>query len=146
MALRTSPALETAARGDLLARCERAVRRARRGAGEVLVAVTVPLGSGADPSAIAFASRRSGEPWFCFEQPDRDGAALATLGSVRAIRTGGPDRFRSAAAAWRELAGAAEADSPDGPAGAGIVAVGGFAFAPDGGAAPHWAGFAPGHL
>ncbi len=32
-------------------------------------------------------------------------------------------------------------DPPDGPAGAGLVAVGGFAFAADGGAAPHWAGF-----
>ena len=36
--------------------------------------------------------------------------------------------------------------APDGPPGAGLVAVGGFAFAPDGGAAPHWAGFAPGEL
>jgi salicylate biosynthesis isochorismate synthase/menaquinone-specific isochorismate synthase len=146
MALRTSPALDAAARAELLARCERAVRRARRGAGEVLTAITVPLGGDADPSAIAFASRRPGEPWFCFEQPDRDRAALATLGCVRAIRTRGRDRFERAAAAWRALAGRAEADAPDGPAGAGIVAVGGFAFAPEGGAAPHWAGFAPGDL
>ena len=33
------------------------------------------------------------------------------------------------------------ADPPDGPPGAGLVAIGGFAFAPDGGHAPHWAGF-----
>ena len=38
------------------------------------------------------------------------------------------------------------AGSPDGPAGAGLVAVGGFAFAPEGGAAPHWAGFGAGEL
>ena len=33
------------------------------------------------------------------------------------------------------------ATSPDGPPGAGLVAVGGFAFAPDGARAPHWSGF-----
>jgi isochorismate synthase len=110
------------------------------------VAITVPLNGRVDPSAVIAASRRAGEPWFCFEQPDRDGAALAALGCVRAIRTSGKDRFGRAAAAWRELAGAAEADAPDGPAGAGLVAVGGFAFAPEGGAAPHWQGFAPGDL
>jgi len=121
-------------------RCERAVRRARRTGREVLAAVTVPL-AGADPSAIAFASRRAGEPWFCFEQPDRGGAALAALGCVRRLEGRGPRRFEQVAAAWRDLAGSAEADAPDGPAGAGPVAVGGFAFADDGGEAPHWAGF-----
>jgi isochorismate synthase len=122
-------------------RCERAVRRARRRGGQVLAAVTVPLAPTVDPSAVAFASRRDGEPWFCFEQPDRGGAALAALGCVKRIEGRGPRRFQQAAAAWRELAGAAEADAPDGPAGAGAVAVGGFAFADGGGAAPHWAGF-----
>ena len=38
------------------------------------------------------------------------------------------------------------ADAPDGPPGAGLVALGGFAFAPDGGHAPHWAGFAAADL
>jgi salicylate biosynthesis isochorismate synthase/menaquinone-specific isochorismate synthase len=125
----------------LLERCERAVRRARRSGGEVLAAVTVPLAPTVDPSAVAFASRRPGEPWFCFEQPDRDGAALAALGCARRLEGRGPRRFEQTAAAWRELAGAAEADVPDGPPGAGPVAVGGFAFADDGGSAPHWAGF-----
>jgi salicylate biosynthesis isochorismate synthase/menaquinone-specific isochorismate synthase len=125
----------------LLARCERAVRRARRSGGEVLAAVTIPVAPTVDPSAVAFASRRDGEPWFCFEQPDRGGAALATLGCVKRLAGRGPRRFQEAATAWRELAGRAEADAPDGPAGAGLVAVGGFAFADDGGAAPHWEGF-----
>ncbi len=122
------------------------MRRARRGAGEVLAAITVTVAPQTDPSAVVFASRRAGEPWFCFEQPDRRGAALATLGCARAIRSGGERRFPDAAAAWRELVGTAEADTPDGPAGAGLVAVGGFAFAPDGGAARHWQGFASGDL
>jgi isochorismate synthase len=122
-------------------RCERAVARARRRGREVLVAVTVPVAPTVDPSAAVFASRRAGEPWFCFEQPDRSGAALAALGCVQRITGRGPERFADTAAAWRALAGSAEADAPDGPPGAGLVAVGGFAFADDGGAAPHWAGF-----
>ncbi len=122
-------------------RCERAVRRARRSGGQVLAAVTLPVAPTVDPSAVAFASRRGGEPWFCFEQPDRDGAALAALGCVQRLEGRGRRRFERVAVAWRELAGAAEADAPDGPAGAGLVAIGGFAFADDGGDAPHWAGF-----
>ncbi|HWM10391.1 MAG TPA: hypothetical protein VNO82_13650, partial [Solirubrobacteraceae bacterium] len=102
--------------GLMLERCERAVRRARRSGREVLAAITVAL-PGADPSAVAFASRRAGEPWFCFEQPDRGGAALAALGCVRRLDGRGPGRFERSAAEWRELAGAAEADPPDGPAG-----------------------------
>src|SRR4030095_13190733 len=110
----------------LRARCERAVRRARRTGREVLVALTVRVAPDVDPSATVFASRRSGEPWFCFEQPDRSGAALAAPGCVR----GG-----------RGVAAAPEAAAPAGPPGAGLVAVGAFAFADDGGAAPHWSGF-----
>jgi salicylate biosynthesis isochorismate synthase/menaquinone-specific isochorismate synthase len=146
LALREGLGLDAAARARLAARCERAVRRARREGREVLAAVTVRVDPAVDPSAVAFASRRPGEPWFCFEQPDRHGAALAALGAVRRLEGRGPGRFAAAAAAWRALAGAAEADAPDGPPGAGPVAVGGFAFADEGGAAPHWAGFAAADL
>jgi isochorismate synthase len=145
-AAREGLALAAPARALLRARCARAVQRARREGREVLVALTVPVPATVDPSAVAFASRRDGEPWFCFEQPDRRGAALATLGCVRRIERSGSGRFGAVAAAWRELAGEAEADAPDGPAGAGPVAVGGFAFADDGGGAPHWTGFAAADL
>ncbi len=118
-------------------RCEAAVRKARRTGREVLAAVTVPVRPDVDPSATVLASRRAGEDWFCFEQPDRSGAALAALGCVRRLSAAGPDRFRRVAAGWRELLGSAESDVPDGPAGAGLVAVGGFAFADDGGGALH---------
>jgi salicylate biosynthesis isochorismate synthase/menaquinone-specific isochorismate synthase len=144
-------ALDDRSRAILLARLERAVRRARGREGEVLVGLTRPLAADADPSAIAFASRRAGEPWFCFEQPDRDGAALATLGEVSRIEAppsgwAGADRFGGVAATWRDLVGRSVADVADGPPGAGLVATGGFAFAPDGGAAPHWQGFEAGVL
>ena len=73
-------------------------RRARRH-GEALAAITVPLPAGADPTAIAAASRRPGEAWFSFEQADRDRFALAGLGCVAAIDERGPDRFAAAARA-----------------------------------------------
>src|SRR5215213_5551329 len=136
--------LDSAARELLTARLESAVRRARV-AGEALAAITV--GSPAvDPVALVVASRRAGEPWFSFEQPDRDGAALAGLGCVREITASGPGRFDAVAREWRQLAAGAFADPPDGPSGAGLVAVGGFAFAPDGAGAPQWEGFSSASL
>ena len=117
------------------------MRDARRSGTEVLAALTVRVGSTVDPSAVVFASRRADDQWFCFEQPDRDGAALAALGCVARLEASGPERFGAVAAAWRALVERAVSDAPDGPPGAGLVAVGGFAFAPGGGAAHHWAGF-----
>jgi salicylate biosynthesis isochorismate synthase/menaquinone-specific isochorismate synthase len=139
-------AVTEAETAGLLERCSAAVRRARKAGRPVLLGWTRPVPSSWDPSAIVFASRGAGEDWFCFEQPDRSGAALACLGSVTRLQASGPDRFAVVARAWRELAGEAVADSCDGPLGAGLVAVGGFAFAPDGGGAPHWAGYEPGDL
>jgi salicylate biosynthesis isochorismate synthase/menaquinone-specific isochorismate synthase len=127
-------------------RAERAVRRARRAGQPVLLGFSVRVASSVDPSAVVFASRAAGEDWFCFEQPDRDGSALAALGTVTRLQASGADRFRRVAAAWRELTAGAVAVAPDGPPRAGRVARGGFAFAPDRGHAPHWAGFASADL
>jgi isochorismate synthase len=133
------PLLRAGDRELLPARASEAVRRARR-SGECLLALTVPLGSDADPTAIAVASRRGGEDWFCFEHPDHDRFALAALGRAAALDDRGPRRFERVAARWRALVADAVCDD------AGAVAVGGFAFAPDGGGAPHWAGFQPASL
>jgi len=130
--------------GDHLAAAQRRARRSSTG--EALAAITVALPRGADPTAIVVSSRIGGEPWFVFEQPDRARAALATLGLATAIEAHGPGRFAEVAARWRRLAAGAVADVPDGPRGSGPVAVGGFAFAPEGGGAPHWHGFAPASL
>ncbi|MEA2324724.1 MAG: menaquinone-specific isochorismate synthase [Solirubrobacteraceae bacterium] len=132
-------------RERLRIRTVEAVRRARRH-GDALAAITVALAVGTDPTAITAASRRAGEPWFSFEQPDRERFALAALGCVAAIDEEGPERFARAARRWRELAARAASDEPDGPRGSGPVAVGGFAFADDGGGAPHWAGYRPASL
>ncbi len=81
-----------------------------------------------------------------FEQPDRGRAALAALGEATSLHASGTERFATVADRWRALSAAAVCDPADQPAGAGPVAVGGFAFAPDGGAAPHWRGFEPASL
>src|SRR3954449_4645369 len=139
------PPLRAEDRERLRGRAVEAVRRARR-RGEALAAVTVPLPAGADPTAITAASRRPGEPWFTYEQSDRDGFALATLGCVAALDEGGPERFARVAARWRALAEHAACDDPDGPRGSGPVAVGGFAFAADAAPLPRWAGYEPASL
>jgi len=143
-------ALSAEDRERLAARLALAVRRARRAGREVVASISLELDAGVDPSAVVCASRRPGERWFVFEQPDRGGAALAALGEVAKLQAAGPERFARVADSWRELAAAAVADITDEPAGAGVgagpIAVGGFAFAPDGGAAPHWQGFEPASL
>jgi isochorismate synthase len=138
-------ALSAADRARLVRRAGDAVRRARRH-GEALAAITVPLDASVDPSAVVAASRRALEPWFCFEQPDRDRAALGALGTATALEASGPDRFKVVAKRWRTLASHAACDPPDGPRGCGPIAVGGFAFAAEGGQAPHWAGYAAASL
>jgi isochorismate synthase len=97
------------------------------------------------------AARRPAEDrFFCLDQPDRDGHALAALGTAALVEARGADRFREAAAACLSLAeGAAVGDRAGdraAPEGAGPVWVGGFAFAPDGGAAPEWSSLAPAQL
>jgi salicylate biosynthesis isochorismate synthase/menaquinone-specific isochorismate synthase len=139
-------ALSAEDRERLSARLALAIRRARRSGGEVLATLSLPLDGRVDPSAVVCASRRAGEPWFVFEQPDRARAALATLGEVTSLQASGPTRFATVADRWRALSAGAVADPADEPAGGGPVAVGGFSFAPEGGAAPHWQGFEPASL
>jgi salicylate biosynthesis isochorismate synthase/menaquinone-specific isochorismate synthase len=61
---------------------------------------------------------------------------------VKELRAEGPGRFADCARAWRRLVAGARAEGVDGPSGSGLVAVGGFAFAPTGAASPAWNGFA----
>jgi isochorismate synthase len=123
-----------------------ALRRARASGWPILASVTAEIGGETDPTALVAASRRPAEPWFCLEQPDREGAALAALGCVRSLEGRGNERFRLLEGRWRVLAAGALADAPEGPPGSGLVAVGGFAFAPEGGGSPQWEGFAPASL
>jgi salicylate biosynthesis isochorismate synthase/menaquinone-specific isochorismate synthase len=135
--------LDRAAVARLSRRIDDGLRRARATGGEMLVSVSCRLARAVDPSAVVIASRRAGDCWFCLEQPDRESIALAGLGSVRTFEATGSNRFDAVARAWTAAAATALSDEPAGVPGAGLVALGGFAFAPDGGAAPSWAGFDP---
>jgi salicylate biosynthesis isochorismate synthase/menaquinone-specific isochorismate synthase len=75
------------------------------------------------------------------EQADRDGSSIAALGALVELSTEGPGRFVELARRWREVVANAEAEPVDGPPGSGLVAVGGFAHADDGGSSPRWDGF-----
>jgi len=97
-----------------------------------------------DPSAVVFASRRADDRWFCWEQPDRNGFALAGVGSAHEAVSRGPGRFEDVDAECALVARGRVHDEPrDLPAGAGPVWVGGFAFDPDGGREAAWASFPP---
>ncbi len=108
-----------------------------------VVSVTAPVEID-DPTATIFASRLASDRWFCWEQPDRDGFALAALGSAHEIVARGPQRF---ADVGRDLArigrGAISRGVEDAPPGAGPVWTGGFAFAPDGATGGPWSSLPP---
>ncbi len=132
--------------GRLQAHLTVAVARARRRGEGVLASITVALAPAIDPSAVVCASRRPGEEWFAFEQPDHGGAALAALGAAVTLQGGGPGRFSELATRWRALASDAVGDDLVAPGATGPVAVGGFSFAAEGGRGPVWEGFAPASL
>jgi salicylate biosynthesis isochorismate synthase len=123
-----------------------ALRRARSGGRATLASMSVALTQEVDPAAVVCASRRDGEPWMLFEQPDRASRALAALGGAVSLEASGADRFTAVTERWRALSAMAVTGSPDGPAELGPLAVGGFSFAPDGGGSPHWRGYPPASL
>jgi salicylate biosynthesis isochorismate synthase/menaquinone-specific isochorismate synthase len=131
-------ALTEADRERLASNLRKAVRRARRSGKQTLASFSLRLAAEVDPTEVACASRLAGEPWFVFEQPEHDRASLAGLGEAIGLQASGPQRFERVARSWRELSAAA--------VGEGAIAVGGFSFAPDGGAAPHWQGYEPASL
>lgn len=100
---------------------------ARRGA--TVVSVTVPFECD-DPIGTVFASRRAGEPFFCWEQPDRD-VTLAALGRVHEVTSRGTGRFVNVAADCAHLSGEAVLRGEGGFT-TGPVWTGGFSFHDDG--------------
>ncbi len=115
-----------------------AVKRARRSGEQTLASISLELPVEVDPTEVACTSRRPGEPWFVFEQPDHGRAALVGLGEAIRLQAGGPQRFERVTRRWRALSAAA--------VGEGAIAVGGFSFVADGGASPHWQGYEPASL
>ncbi len=143
-----SPFAFDAAALDLLERrIDRALALARRGGVRAYASVTVSISPELDPSAAVLAARRHDDRFFCFEQPDRDGYAVCGLGTTAVVEARGPARFDAAVSSCRELARRMVAGDPGNdparPPGSGPLFVGGFAFAPDGGAAPEWSSLSP---
>ena len=102
------------------------------GSRRALVSVTVETDL-EDPVAAVFASRLAADRWFAWEQPDRDGFALAGLGSAHEAVSRGPGRFADLISDCAAVTRDRIANEPAGlPAGAGPVWTGGFAFADDG--------------
>ncbi len=122
----------------LASNLHKAVKRARRSGEQTLASISLKLSAEVDPTEVACASRRAGEPWFVFEQPDHGRASLGGLGEAIGLQASGPERFEQVARRWRELSAAA--------VGEGAIAMGGFSFAPDGGSSPHWQGYRPASL
>jgi salicylate biosynthesis isochorismate synthase len=121
-------------------------RRARTSGEPALVSVSAVVAGAVDPTAVVAGSRRDGEAWFCFEQPDREGSAVAALGCARAIEAHGTNRFTQVHERWQALVADAICDARGGPQGSGLACFGGFAFASGGGASPAWSGFASASL
>ena len=142
--------LADAERELLRARVERAVARARAERRPVLAALSIAAPAELDVSAAILRARLPDDRFFCLEQPDRGGFALAGLGQATLVEASGERRFEQAAVACRRLADGALAGEPgadpDAPAASGPLFVGGFAFAPDGGASPEWRSLAPAQL
>ena len=126
----------------LLGPLERAIEEAV--GARALVSATARLDPGIDPSALALGSRLASDRWFCWEQPDRDGFALAGIGAAAELISRGAGRFRDVAADCALIARELLHSGPtDLPSGAGPVFVGGFAFDNDGAAEAHWASLPP---
>ena len=91
------------------------------------------------------ASRLASDRWFCWEQPERDGFALAALGSAHEVVSRGEDRFARPRRGLRRAAPRRGRSRlrPELPAGAGPVWTGGFAFDADGGRAAQWSSLPP---
>ncbi len=126
---------------SILARVEELADRARGSRRLLSITTEVEL---ADPSAAVFAARRADDRWFAWEEPDRDGFAIGTVGSAHEAISRGRGRFADLVAECAAITRDRVADEPERlPAGAGPVWTGGFAFAPHGGAAPDWSSFPP---
>jgi salicylate biosynthesis isochorismate synthase/menaquinone-specific isochorismate synthase len=138
------PAVSASAEAELRERACVAGERAERFGRPTLASLTVPGDPGLDVTACMFASRRADERYFAWEQPDRDGFALAGLGAALTVEgVAGPERFAAAgrrcAEALRDMVGEVGGTQPA----AGPVWSGGFAFSSEGGTEAQWATLPP---
>ncbi|HET9103099.1 MAG TPA: isochorismate synthase [Solirubrobacteraceae bacterium] len=132
----------------LAKRLDSALQAARSSGRPRLVSVTARCADGIDPVAVVVASRAPGEPWFAFEQPDRDAGALGTLGTVLdlPLAPGTANPISELSRRWRELVAGGSLDEPAAVPGSGPVAVGGLPFDPTAGLDRGWSALGPAGL
>lgn len=125
--------------GDLLSDLGQLLEEAR--GSRRLVSATVEIAA-TDPCAVAFASRKASDRWFCWEQPGRGRFAIGALGSAHEIVSRGVGRIEElvadAASVTQDRLCAEPADLP---VGAGPLWVGGMSFWPEGPSEGHWSSF-----
>ena len=132
----------------LAERLTSALHLARSAGHPRLASVTARCADEIDPVAIVLASREDGEPWFAFEQPDRDRRALGTLGSVLglSLAAGTNDPVSQLSRRWRDVVAAGALDETSGVPGSGPLAVGGLPFTPGLPLDRAWSGLGPAGL
>lgn len=126
---------------------ERVRRAAARKSGpQLLVSASSRVQLHAPLSDLLRGARLDGSPWALIQQPSNAGRGLLALGAATSLTVpgDGPRRLSSVARDWNQLASRALADPPGGVPGAGLVLIGGMAFAPGGGTAGTWTGFGAG--
>jgi len=92
--------------------------------------------------ALAVLAGADGAGRFYWERPEAK-RSLAALGAAHAIEARGPERFREASRAAREVFAALHLAGAEGSRRSGAQLVGGFAFADAPSKAPQWRGFPP---
>ena len=131
------------ATAELLDSIELLAGRAAAGGARRLISVTTEIDA-IDPCAVAFASRRADDRWFCWEEPERDSFAIAGIGSAHEVISRGPTRSAELIADTTAIMRGRLADAADDlPPGAGPLWVGGMAYAGESTAAGPWASLPP---
>ena len=138
----TLPRVET---GPLQEALIQGIGKARKRGRKTVVSVVAPIDC-PDPVAVAFASRRADDDWFCWERGDA-GTAFGAVGSAEAVISRGPGRFREVASECAHLSGEAVLIDPEGISPrSGPRWCGGFAFSDQGGSAAIWSSFPPARM
>lgn len=92
-----------------------------------LVSATLPV-TGIDPISLYAAAQEADLETALWLQPS-EGTAFVGIGRAWAVEPDGPDRFRAAEAAWRELLRGARIDGPEGDSrGSGPILLGAMGF------------------
>lgn len=138
--------LDEAAVDRLRRRVQRAC--ARRKGEPILVSATCRVAAPASLGDLLRGAGLAGAPWALIEQPDRGKRGILALGAATTVPIGAAprQRFTTLAQRWTELGRQSEADPADGIPGAGLILIGGAAFAPGGGTGSTWRGFGQGDM